>query len=50
MVTAKKLKTGGSVLVEKYGKEYFSNLSKAGWAKRKEANRLYELSLKKKKK
>lgn len=42
MIKAKKLKTGGSVLLERHGPEYFSNLRKKGWEKAKKANALFE--------
>lgn len=42
MLKPKKLKTGGSVLLEKHGPGYFSKLRKDGWLKQKKAAKLWE--------
>lgn len=41
----KQRNTGGSVLLEKHGPEYFSKLAKKGWKKRDKALKAYALSV-----
>ena len=43
IATIKKPRTGGGVLLEKHGSEYFSKLAKKGAKKRRAAMKLWEM-------
>lgn len=48
-IKPKKMVTGGSVLLERHGPEYFSKLRKKGWKKQKLAMKFWEEEQEKKK-